>query len=135
VALCSSKAKRSRKKQYVCIKNVPARQAIPGKTPISFWFRKLDTDCPNTDLNSLQTITTNRKIPVSAAASRLGKLSLTVAVIVRENSIWHLTYDTRKISKENFSHARGKSNLDFSASVVYGKNTLSSGDLSAWLLM
>lgn len=79
----------TQQKETECIKNVSAGQAVSGKTPISFWFRKLGTGCPNTDLISLYTIIMNKKIPVSAAGSRLGKLSLTVAVIVRENSIWH----------------------------------------------
>jgi hypothetical protein len=67
----------------------------------------------------------------------LEKLSLTFAVIVRENSIWHFTYDEGKSQKKIIFMLGGKSTLDFGVSVVHvhGKNTLLSGDLTAWSLM
>jgi len=52
----------------------------------------------------------NRKIPVSAADSRLGKLSMTA-------------HDTGKSQKKILLMLGGISTLDFNASVVHEENT------------
>jgi hypothetical protein len=53
---------------------------------------------------------------------------------VRENSIWHFTYDKGKSQKKILLMLGEKSTLDFGVCVVNvrGKNTLLSGDLTAW---